>query len=188
MRSSCRKFEDQMQTHAVTDATETASGTAKMNGNAQGVESTQAEAETHLHSYSLKQPEESCDAINIGAEGSQMFEHSTVHVPMARHTSPDADVKILLFLASNRLGTKAWNASNTPGRVDTLSDVVLAHDYTTEPLRGAELLAVILRHVCRKNSCALSRQETERCPGRREAPGTTESIPIQPGSHTAGVP
>ena len=35
------------------DATETASGTVKMNGDAQGLETTQAEAETHFHWYFL---------------------------------------------------------------------------------------------------------------------------------------
>ena len=60
MWSSRGKLEDHMQTYGVTGAIETALGTAKMNGNRQGVE-------THFHSYSLG------DAINIGAEGSQML-------------------------------------------------------------------------------------------------------------------
>ena len=57
-------LEEQMQIHEFTDATDTASGTAKMNGHAQGEETTQVEAETHFHSYSHGQRDESFDAIS----------------------------------------------------------------------------------------------------------------------------
>ena len=59
-----------MQTYGVTDATETASGAAKVDGNAQGVETASEEAKTRLHSCSLEHREESRDAINVGSDDS----------------------------------------------------------------------------------------------------------------------
>ena len=63
------KLEDQRNTCRITDTINTASGTAKMDGNAQGVETTHAEAECHFHSYSLGH----LTPLVSGADDSQMI-------------------------------------------------------------------------------------------------------------------
>ena len=84
----------------VTDATETASGTAEMYDHAQSVETTQTEAVTHFHSYSPGQRENHSTPSNFGRRQPKRHQHNTVHVSMARHTlSLDADVKKLRSLS-----------------------------------------------------------------------------------------
>ena len=86
-----------MQTYEVTEA---ASAAVKMDGNENGVETTQAETETHIHSHTW-----TAGGIrfkNGFGQWPTCSQHSTVHVPIARNSHRDADMRRLLSLLLSR--------------------------------------------------------------------------------------
>ena len=125
---------DWMQTYEVTDATETSSGTAKMYDHAKSVETTQAEAEAHFHSYFLDSGENHATPSRFGTEDSPNDTNSSLltcqwqDIPLSMQTCRDCALSL------------------------TVSDVVFSHECRARTLCGAALLGIQLRHDSKRRA------------------------------------